>query len=811
MPSPRAVLTFRALLAVVLAVFASASPAVARQDDADAPPAPEAVTGAEVRMTVETFGVGNIVRPGELTGFRIALTDTSDKPREVAVRVRFTDADGDTAVYQRAITLNPQRPVGVWLYGRLPWDISRSSVITFSVNLAQPTGDGALEIGRQIGALRVSAGSAQATLVSSETALAGVVGRRGLGLEHYTQNIGGEVVAASGHEPLRVVTDLAPLQFPDQWHGWAGFETIVWSQGDPAELEGDLRAAALIEWVHRGGHLVITLPAVGNPWESPRNPLASILPRAAHERAVEVDLNKYAALLTLDVDGATRALPSRADLHRFKLAPDAELAEAIPLITGPDGCIAVRRLVGVGMVTLIGIDLNNPAVATAVRADAFWNRILGRRIDQITPAQAENARWRLGGVGLGAPGSVVDASVNQLIATSREASWGILLGLIVFSAYWLIAGPLGFAMLKSRGLERHAWLGFFTTAALFTVVAWAGAAAMRPKKAQEWHYTILDHVYGQPVQSARSFHSILLPEYGEQTVTLGDPGVEAPWRQALAPWADPAADSGLSFPDARDYVADVRNLTSLTVPARSTIKQFQAEWVGGPRWSTPVPRSPQERPARDPSGNLTGVLVHDLPAPLTNVQVILVGRQTSEAEDRALAERKVLSRLRFHAWAWARPDPWAPGEPLDLSSYSNRTSATEISGLLRDRVPTVSITGQLAGSGQLDADRGELAAALFTLLEPPDYTERRSMGTTTRATMRRILTHGLDLGAWFTQPCLIIIGAVQGEPSPVPMAVDGAKLDGQQRPSTGRTVLRWVYPLDPAPVRFGSAPTQGGV
>lgn len=760
-------------------------------------------------MSVETFGVGNIARPGELTGFRLAITDTADKPREVAVRVRFTDADGDTAIYQRAITLNPGRPVGVWLYGRLPWDITPTSVLTFSVNLAQPTSEGALEIGRQIGALRVSPGSAQAVLVEAETALAGVVGRRGLGLEHYTQDFGGSVVAVAGHEALRVVSDLTTSGFPDQWHGWAAFETMVWSQGDPSELEGDLRAAALIEWVHRGGHLIIPLPAVASPWESPRNPLASILPRAAHERLVEVDLNRYRSLLTLDRSGAARSLPSKAEIHRFKIAADTERSQAIPIVEGPDGCIVVRRIVGVGMVTLVGIDLNAPAVATAVRADAFWNRILGRRLDQLTPTEAEGARWRTSGAGLSASGSVVDAPIAGLIATAREASWGILLGLLVFITYWLVAGPLGFALLKARGLERHAWLAFFTTAGLFTVIAWAGASAIRPKQAQEWHYTIVDHVYGQPVQRARAFVSVLLPEYGEQTVTLGEAGADSTWRQALTPWADPTVDTGLRFPDAREYVADVRNLTALTVPARSTIKQFQAEWLGGPRWSMPVPRSPEEHPRLAADGTLSGVLTHALPDAMTDVQVILVGPQISEADDAAQIGRKVNSRLRFQAWAWARPEPWLPGDPLLLSAYNTRTSATEISRLLRDLVPTVSLTSNITQS-RLDVARSEQSTALFSLLEPPDYTERRSLGGVTRATMRRILTHGLDLSKWFTQPCLIVIGAVQDHPSPVPIAVDGVALDGKQRPATGRTLFRWIYPLAPSPVRFGTNPPPEG-
>ena len=88
-------------------------------------------------------------------------------------------------------------------------------------------------------------------------------------------------------------------------------------------------------------------------------------------------------------------------------------------------------------------------------------------------------------------------------------------------------------------------------------------------------------MYAQPVQRARVFSSVLLPRYGEQRVTLGEPGVDQAWSQALVPWHDPASETALRFPDARGYLADVRALTDLVVPARSTIKTFRAECLAG--------------------------------------------------------------------------------------------------------------------------------------------------------------------------------------------------------------------------------------
>ena len=64
----------------------------------------------------------------------------------------------------------------------------------------------------------------------------------------------------------------------------------------------------------------------------------------------------------------------------------------------------------------------------------------------------------------------------------------------------------------------------------------------------------------------------------------------------------------------------------------------------------------------------------------------------------------------------------------------------------------------------------------------------------------------MDLGAWFTQPCLIVIGHIESGPTPTPVFVGGSGEGGEvgatEAPSVGRTVVRWIYPLAPDPVRY---------
>lgn len=766
-------------------------------------PAP-LLPGQEVRVDVETFGVGGLIRPGDLGGLRLALTDTGDRPRDVAVRLELRDADGDEALYTRVVTLTPGRALGVWLYARMPWDLRPGGLLRVGVYRATTLEDGSVEIGRQLGAARVT----PERVAEESQALAAVIGRGSAGLDQYSQTLRDRPYSPAAHEILAVAGGLLPEALPDSWMGWAPFEVVVWSEGEPSAIEGR-RAEALREWVHRGGHLVIVLPSVGSPWSGANNPLGDLLPRARIDRIAEADMTGYRRLLARTGPGREQ-VPLRGALHRFVIDADATPADASAVINGPDGCVVARRLVGTGMVSVVGLDVTGRALSAALEADAFWGRVLGRRQDVLTQAEMETAGQQVSLLRAFAREFAVDGQVAPSISKGRVASVGVLLAVVVFAGYWLLAGPLGFAALKARGGERHAWVLFVGVAGIFTLVAWVGAGAMRPKREQVWHYTFLDHVYGQPGQRARTFLSVLLPQYGEQTVSIGVDNADESWHQALTPWSASRESSAQAFPDARGYEADVRRLDALRVPARSTIKQFQADWYGGPRWTMPGPTTPAQAPTvvgspgpGGPSGGLSGELVHGLPSPLRDVQVILVLRQTPE--DASDARLRGPGPLRAQAYAWTL-DSWAPGETLSLSSFKPDKSA-EATELLSRLVPSLE-PGLLPGSilEVSDPADAESLAALFPVLEQPDYRAAPALTGGGHGVVRRRMVHTLDLARWFTQPCLIVLGAVEDAPCPIPVAVDGRPLTtGPEAPTSGggRTAVRWVYPLRPEPVIYG--------
>lgn len=783
------------------------------------PAAAVAVGADEVKIQVDQFGVARFARPGEWVGVQVTVADAAAQPREIALRLSIPDPDGDIAQYTRVIASTPGVRQSVWLYARLPFNADAFARLTITAHEAEagaraPAGAGDTRaaavggVGRLLGSTNY--GVQQWFPVQDGAML--VVGRSPTGLEMYGQPTGnGGRFLAKGHELTTVLSGVGPSALPDRWYGLSGLEALVWTasgqDGEPTQLR-EPQAEAIREWVLRGGHLIVIVPNVGQQWLTPANPLLDIMPRVRLERREGVNYSAYRKLLRRDPAGndPPAVFPRQAILHTVEPEAGARPGEADRILIGPDGLsVVTRRQVGTGAVTLIGLDLMNQALGIAgLEADIFWHRVLGRRGDLLSPP-------RLASLANGTSGArqyfdsrdeaVLDRGIEQLINKEGAAAAGLLLAFVVFLAYWAVAGPLSFAYLKVRKRTAWAWVVFVGGCAFFTALAWGGANLIKPRAVEAKHLTLLDHVYGQSVQRARSWMSVLLPTYGAMTVSVGDPGEVVggvPMHNALAAWAANTTGFGGSqqtFNDARPYDVNARDARLIEFPSRSTVKTVQADWAGGPRWAMPMPagagQEPRliERAGAGRTWDLSGVLTHDLPGPLNDATIIVVRSQLPHT-------RPIDGQLLVNANAWSVAGAWNPGQALDLAQVTAvKAGDTEVSTSLAQYIENrLKFGGDRAGGGTLTS--GDLvyrmeALALFDVLHPPrDFSSPGSLNVL----YQREATHAWDVSRWMTQPCVIIIGHVQDRPLPFPMRVDGDEL-----PSTGRTVVRWVYPLAERP------------
>lgn len=796
---------------------------------------PQAGTADEVKIQLVSLGLKGRGRPGEWVGVLLQITDTANTPREVVVQWPVMDADGDTATYRRAVTTNPGVKMNVWLYGRLPFRFSGSVETEFQVVAADETKPGTAGVnvttagaGKLLGRLPQSLTTGN--LADTYIGQWGIVGRPVSGLDLYSVMTTSNRAVPKGHEPVELLDGLRVVDLPDRWMGLSQIPVLVWSNptgdGDPASLT-ESQATAVREWLQRGGHLVIVMPLVGQGWLAPTNKLIDVMPRVTIERDEGVDLTKYAPLLRdAEQQRVRAALPKGLSIQNFKPLEGIKPGDAVSILDGPDGgSVVSRRLVGAGAVTLIGLPLASPAmaVANAVQPDVFWHRVIGRRGALLTTQSLQELI--ASGKFYEARDPVnVDDGLGASIAKTGEAAKGVLLAFGVFVAYWLLAGPLAFRTLKGRKQTQHAWVAFVLMAGVFTGLAWGGAWLLKPTKTEAQHLTFLDDVYGQNTQHARGWASVLLPRFGNLTIGIQpEEGSAQSVHNTAASW-EPAAAAGLGidkFPDARAYGVEAAAPADLRVPARSTVKTVQLDWMGAPRWKTPIPLP--DAPVRmvrnvDSAGraySLEGKLQHDLPGSLKNVRVIVVYQQFNLGTG---AKETILANT-----ASVVVPEWKAKTPLDLGTLFGVTTQppSSLDAVMTGLVPALGegaanrfVNNPRGGRrGASTAEEGErvlsderlTALSFFSMLPPPMQIQGSSSPLA-----RRQSAQGVDLSRWITQPCIIVVGLMSDEgptavsggggECPIPLTVEGELI-----PTRGKTVVRWVMPLGSNPPRAPSA------
>lgn len=822
--APRWPLPIALLPALLLTLLAALANPAHAQDSSNNQPAGGGSSGGsggvnEVSLDVDRFGLGGEARPGEIAAVHIRATDQSIKPREVLLRLEGRDPDGDTPLFERQVVLNPGVVQGVWLYPLLPRNFDTTDAMTLSAyEVLDSTGTAtdADDPARKVGALGRLLGRNEnirmTTRISPYDSVIGVVGAGslGYGLGDYAVSDGQNSWAASSHELTRIIDGIRISDLPDRWIGYSGIDCLVWGSGDPLELRGD-RASALREWVQRGGHLVVIMPIAAQAWtNADANELYDLLPNVSITRHEGVDMEPMRQLLTRKNQAR---LPKDAVVYTFTPPANAEPADAIPILTDRQGrCVVARRLVGSGNVTLIGMDLNHRLITSQdlVNADIFWNRILGRRGRMYSTGELAQLNRGI----YGRDERMFEGDISREISKSGRSATGLLLALIVFALYWLVAGPGGYTALKRYGLLRHSWLAFFGAAGIFTAIAWGGALLLRPARVDVSHLTILDHVYGQPTERARSWMSVLIPWYGQATMEVGAAptlGDASHGGDVLMPWTSPdQAQAGQDkFPDARGYEIQTKSPRSLTVPTRSTVKQVRADWSGGPPWKMPMPVPPDSALTLVDARRAAGVLTHELPGPLHDVTIIIVRGQTpivSSVSNAMLATA--------HAYSLRADDPWDPGEPLDLGNITNLSGEdlvkSDITRYFEDLIKRGISSDVMGTPGTSSNDTGVgqrlIGLGFISQFEPPAMQDASS--TARPPVARRAETHGWDMGIWFTQPCIIILGHLGSVSEPMPSPVP-FKINGETATPTGRTLIRWVYPLPANPPEFRAEETTG--
>ena len=844
----------RILLHLLLVLLGTAMPAVA-QDDA-------------VAIELTQVGVGGAISEASVAGIEVKLTvdPASALPTSIPVFVQWEveNADGDIPVYRRAATLTKSNPSSIWLYAPTRPSYPRSPTWRIRVLEANDKEAGK-EIGSAILPSNVQPISAYRSVIAVTSTITMGLGEYDMS---YLGGAGARPPAAHERTSIQRVTRVSEL--PDSWRGYLMLDTLVWVDVDPVELRHSQRSA-IRRWVQGGGHLVIVLPSDGtNPWslgQPAANELEDLLPAFRPDVDQDVPLESLLSVLTKARGLAPEPAgtpPATLQLQSFgRVGPDIDadalrerLGAYVPLQVLDDGrIVTIQRRYGHGRITIIGIDLTATALrtrllSTGVRAtlpdaDHFWNLILGRRADTPRPAealsaeQAEQFNRKAITPNVIARGTLVGEEIKH----AEQAGKGLAMAVLLFIAYWLLAGPLGFWLLKAYGYIRHAWIAYFGAALVFTGIAWGGVRLLRENEMKLKHFTVVDFIatpadgsglddaqraLDPPLMRGTAWFGLYLPGYGNTQIGFTEDATSDPYdRQLIFSWSPPPEGRGQDFPNVVRYPIDISgNEMTYEIPRRSTSVELEARYLGPISESFGMITQSPDDPIRvtyDAAGNpqLSGRLLNGTSETLTNVQVIwvLADRPTpprySVSNDIENAYMPVggQGRMRARAYLWTpivdntmagRTTMWnsgasitfsdGSGGPLSSTSRSMTDSLFDINTAKRYVEPRLD-SGFMGGGAVTNDTRIEDRIAQWQMLtyyhqlQPPKYL---SPGQSPEdiGIIQRLMGRELDLSGWFARPCLIVTGFARSA-CPLPFEADSEPVA-----SEGLTMVRWILPLD---------------
>jgi hypothetical protein len=432
-------------------------------------------------------------------------------------------------------------------------------------------------------------------------------------------------------------------QLPDRWIGYDAVDVVVLGTGHKEFVErllGDAaRRNALLEWVRRGGRLVLS---VGRNQQF----VARLL-----EKMPLIDCGVTGGAVVPALGAMSSGWCNRAP----HLAPlrDAEVATLAPrggthvLVREGNRPVLVQGSCGLGRVVLTAFDLDGPPFTAWDGQVDFWGKLQA----ELAPTLAARA-----GAGAGAgrgpvPGFGEEIDLRARLKHELESfrnvpviSFGIVALFILF--YIALVGPLDYFILKKvfKRLELT-WVTFPATVLLVSVLAYGTAYALKGDDLRINKTDVVEIDLHEPRQVyGTTWFALFSPRMQSYTIGL-EPAAPA-WVAEPPPGTPGAAltlmeggDQGMRtgsqglFPRPYEYAEDAAGLRQVPVRVWAT-RTFTASWRGPVKADAPPidTREVDDRGAAGPlrasrtGEGLVGRLTNNLPVDLHNVALFYRGK-----------------------------------------------------------------------------------------------------------------------------------------------------------------------------------------
>jgi hypothetical protein len=794
----------------------------------------------QITGEVESMGFNSTYRPDCFTPMIVRIKPQPGMGGLYVIQVKQKDADGDDVLFERTISVTGDDSSHDQRFATyfLPTPINQG--------LPDPmTGATLRDLQKELKVfLCTTSGKEIATLPITSTITNVDPPRELMSSRRGTHMI--VAVCGNGSSPswsefqdagnlLGVMEDttfvqIGPRDLPEDPVAYDAVDAIVWMNVDPAELKrgGDEKFRALQTYVRHGGSLVLCqspqwqqylefgdlLPVELQGIDSKKElqPLRTLARSAGPQQKRNPKTNTWEKIAD-----PWETLTGPFTMARAQAKPNTVIDEWINWNDKGDDRTPyiVRQGYGLGAVTWVAQDLGDPAITSRAKAGwvYVWDKVFDWKeqnrdrpliVDKYT-IEDDKRPWRSDG------GHVVDMGpgVIEGITQSGTVSSLVALAVAFFIVYWVIAGPGLFAYLHNKRRQNLNWFGFVLSAMIATAVTVLIVKLVVRGPPVLKHNSVVEQAAGEAAH-VRSNFSLYIKQDGNQKIELKDsaPGAVTTLT-SIAKHPDYITGS-IDSTSAIEYDVPVRDVDTpdppaITVPYRSTMKQFTANWYG------------------DAGGKIEGSA--KLVDPPKMIDGVLSNGTGKKLEDVYIAFKYPGQGVGGGDYIlWLKS--WDAGVSVDLARafYMNdKGDRTSLPNHDRGLIPGTDKTDRLAGPLNLawqeevwnpflrhqagafsgepirDLNQSFVVLSLFDRLQP---IENQTTDTEDRVDLLRRGARHLDRSAALSAGSLVILARSYG-PIPVPLEVEGDKMTGD-----GPVYYQFVLPLQRDGVSAATQPAE---
>ncbi len=449
-----------------------------------------------------------------------------------------------------------------------------------------------------------------------------------------------------GRVETAAITSVAEL--PDMWIGYQAVDMVVMPTGAvPAAFLAELfsetagasqiaRRDALLEWVRRGGKLVISAGSSAGAL-SQYKAFQALLPRPIGTNPPSRNVSDLALEVTAGNVSIKERLSSRtappAPFPVANLAPAAPGRAArthVPVAAAPGEPdpgppVVVQTDVGLGRVTFVGFDLDQSPFLDYPSRPAFWDYLL--REAGTAKAPASPPTTPVNNYNVDAEDEWLSALRNHVDTFDGVPVVSFGWVALFIALYTLVIGPLEYLFLKYvLGRLELTWITFPLIVASVSAAAYFTAYAIKGNDLKMNKVDVIDVDLGGGRVYGRTWFTVFSPRIDSYTVGVGPrPGVADDIPGGPAPvvgWMGGGSGGGGGGIVSRGYgvhtspasgggVTIADGLDRVPIQVWST-KAFTGEWVGAVSPAAPMVKSDLFHAPADPLG-LSGSFTANLP------------------------------------------------------------------------------------------------------------------------------------------------------------------------------------------------------